>query len=165
MKHSPRTVLGRRGARAAGTAMTALAVAVPLLATSAGAAPAATSSSAAASILAAAGRSACQSGNFCAWDNYEFSGGPGQWYGNASNYTRWGHSGCGLASLWTWDNCASSVFNNGNNCNLTFYDGINYTGASYNLPRGSYLARMTLDRMSDGQSANDRISSHRWCTF
>jgi hypothetical protein len=113
----------------------------------------------------AAGRADCPASNFCAWDNYNFSGGPGEWSGNASNYTSWAHSGCGLTSLWTWDNCASSVYNHGDNCNLTFYDGINYTGAYYNLPRGSYLARMTQDRMSDGGNANDRISSHRWCTF
>lgn len=112
-----------------------------------------------------ASRSDCGSGNFCAWDNYNFSGGPGQWSGNASNWTSWVHTGCGVRSLWTWDNCASSVFNNGNNCNLTFYDDINYSGAYYNLPRGSYLAHMDQDRMSDGGSANDRISSHHWCTF
>lgn len=113
----------------------------------------------------AAGMADCPASNFCAWDNYNFSGGPGEWSGNAPNYTFWPHSGCGFTSLYTWDNCASSVYNHGTSCNLTFYDGINYTGAHYNLPRGSYLARMTLDKMSDGGSANDRISSHRWCTF
>jgi hypothetical protein len=113
----------------------------------------------------AAAREDCSPGNFCAWDNYEFRGGPGEWSGNASNYSGWVHTGCGATSLWTWNNCASSVYNHGDDCNLTFYDGINYTGAYYNLPRGSYLARMTLDKMSDGANANDRISSHRWCTF
>jgi hypothetical protein len=148
--------LWRCASAAAGVVLTLTSLAAPA---------AAADSTLAAGTITPAAMSACGSGNFCAWVNSNFNDGPGQWAGNASNYTDWGHDNCGLGSLWTWDNCASSVFNNGQHCNLTFYDGINYTGAYYNLPRGSYLANMTLDRMSDGQNANDRISSHRWCTF
>jgi hypothetical protein len=114
---------------------------------------------------AAAGRADCPSSWFCVWVDVDFVGGPGKWQGNESNYTNWLHGGCGVRSLWTWDNCASSVFNNGQSCNLTFYDGINFAGAWYNLPRGSFLAFMTQDLMSDQANANDRISSHKWCTF
>jgi peptidase inhibitor family I36 len=117
--------------------------------------------------FASGGMSACGSGNFCAWDNYNYSGGPGQWSGNASNYTSWNHTGCGFTSLYTWDNCASSVFNNGNSCNITLYDDINYNSADgyYNLARGGHLADLRIDQMTRGGAMNDRISSHKWCTW
>jgi hypothetical protein len=118
-------------------------------------------------VRAAGGMDACESGSFCAWDNYNYSGGPGQWSGNADNYSHWGHSGCGLGSLWTWDNCASSVYNNGNSCNIQLYDDIKYSTAHgyYNLAKGGHLADLRKDKMTDGKPMNDRISSHQWCAW
>lgn len=112
--------------------------------------------------VSVAAREDCGAGNFCAWVNPGFNDGPGQWPGNAPNYTKWGHRSCGLGSLWTWTNCATSVYNHGNSCTVTIYSDINYRGAYIVLPRGSYLADMRADRMSDGASANDRVSSHAW---
>ena len=118
-------------------------------------------------VQASGGMDACDSGSFCAWDNYNYSGGPGQWPGNADNYSHWGHRGCGVGSLWTWDNCASSVYNNGNSCNIQLYDDINYNTADgyYNLAKGGHLADLRKDKMTDGKAMNDRISSHKWCAW
>lgn len=110
-----------------------------------------------------AGREDCGAGNFCAWVNPGFNDGPGQWSGDTANYFGFSHSSCGIVNLRTWNNCASSVFNNGNNCNVRIFADPNYRGAYITLPRGSYLADLRADRMSDGTHANDKISSHDWC--
>lgn len=55
------------------------------------------------------------------------------------------------------------MFNNGQSCKVTFYEDPYYGGAFfYQLPRGSYLANLALDKWSDGTSPNDKISSHKW---
>lgn len=107
----------------------------------------------------------CPPTYYCVWVNTDYNDGPGKWAGNQSNYTAWPHSGCGILSLWTWDNCASSVFNHGQSCNMTLYDGINYTGAYFRLDKGSQRANLKLNKMSDGGNMNDRISSHYWCNY
>ncbi|MBU2668097.1 peptidase inhibitor family I36 protein [Actinoplanes bogorensis] len=118
-------------------------------------------------MLAAGGLEACDSGSFCVWVNANFNDGPGQWPNNSNNYLSWSHASCGYLNLRTWNNCASSVFNNGNNCNIQLYDDVNYgTGRGYyNLARGGRLANLTIDKMSDGQPMNDRLSSHKWCSW
>ncbi len=118
-------------------------------------------------MLAAGGLEACDSGSFCVWVDANFSDGPGQWPNNSNNYLSWSHPSCGVLNLRTWNNCASSVFNNGNNCNIQLYDDVNYgTGRGYyNLARGGRLANLTIDKMTDGQPMNDRLSSHKWCSW
>ncbi|WP_405099769.1 peptidase inhibitor family I36 protein [Micromonospora sp. NBC_01412] len=103
----------------------------------------------------------CPQTYFCVWAASDFNDGPGKWQNDEANYAAWGHGTCPSG---TWSNCVSSVFNNGQNCAVTFYDGSSYTGAFfYRLQRGGYLANLAYDKWSDGTSPNDKISSHKWC--
>jgi hypothetical protein len=111
---------------------------------------------------AATGLADCLLGRVCVWVNTDFSDGPGQWEDNESDYTRYSHPSCGDRASKTWNNCASSVYNHGAHCNIVFYDGTGMTGATLPLRKGSYLANLTQNDMSDGNPANDRFGSHRW---
>lgn len=118
-------------------------------------------------VLASGGMEACDPGSFCVWVNPNYSDGPGQWPNNASTYFAWDHDNCGWVNGYTWNNCASSVFNNGQNCNIQLYDDVNYgTGRGYyNLQKGGHLANLKLDKMTDGKPMDNRLSSHKWCTW
>lgn len=141
-----------RGAAVAAGVMLALGV----LVAPAGAAPAAAERNQ----ITPAAMSDCPSSYFCVWVNSDFNDGPGKWQNNEGNYANWPHGTCQTGN---WGNCASSVYNHGNSCRVSFYDGVNGTGAFYfALPRGSFLANLALDHWSDGSSPNDKISSHQW---
>ncbi|MFG2049460.1 peptidase inhibitor family I36 protein [Micromonospora sp. NPDC048935] len=118
-------------------------------------------------LLASGGMEACDPGSFCVWVDPNYSDGPGQWPNSTSSYFGWAHKSCGLINGGTWNNCASSVFNNGQNCNIQLYDDVNYgTGRGYyNLAKGGHLANLKLDKMTDGSPMDNRISSHKWCTW
>jgi hypothetical protein len=124
------------------------------------AAPAAVPSSL--SEAALAGMADCPSSWVCIWADTNFGGGtPGKWQDDEDNYGNWKHSTC-TRSNGFWSNCASSVYNHGEHCNVAFYDAPNGGGASLPLRKGSFLAFLTDNRMSDGTVANDRFESHRW---
>jgi peptidase inhibitor family I36 len=129
----------------------------------AAAAPAAVTSSL--SEAALAGMADCPSSWVCIWADTNFGGTPGKWQDNEDNYGDWAHSTCSRSNG-RWSNCASSVYNHGEHCNVAFYDAPGYGGANLPLRKGSYLAYLTDNRMSDGTVANDRFESHRWfqCT-
>lgn len=110
---------------------------------------------------ALAGMSDCPLSWFCVWNNTNFSDGPGKWQNNEWRYTNWRHDSCPNKS---WNDCASSLYNHGQSCKVTFYENIDFGPGAffYQLPRGSYLANLALDKWSDGTSPNNKISSHQW---
>lgn len=150
-----RSSLLRRSAAVLAAALLALGImGAPAAASSGGA------SSGAADAVVLAGMSACPLTYFCVWNKANFSDGPGKWANAEWNYTNWSHDSCPHGS---WNDCASSVYNHGQSCKVTFYENIDFEGAFfYQLPRGSYLANLALDKWSDGTSPDNKISSHNW---
>ncbi len=64
----------------------------------------------------------------------------------------------------TWNNCASSIQNNGNNCDVNVYDFAGYSGASLRITRGTYISNLSGYWITyPFDSWNDDIQSNRWC--
>lgn len=110
--------------------------------------------------VAVAGREDCPRGYVCFWVNPNFGGAMGKLAGNNLDWSAFGQSQCASG---TWDDCASSTFNNGNDCAVDLYTGKAYTGHNLWEQRGSYRANLSLDRDPDGKPFNDRFSSNVWC--
>jgi hypothetical protein len=106
------------------------------------------------------GKADCPGGYVCFWVHAYYQGPMGKLAGNNLSWGAFPQSQCATD---TWEDCASSTFNNGNSCAVDLYTGRAYTG--YNLweQRGSYRDNLALNRAPDGQSFNDRISSNVWC--
>ncbi|GAB1692500.1 peptidase inhibitor family I36 protein [Krasilnikovia sp. M28-CT-15] len=96
----------------------------------------------------------CPKGNFCFWANPNFHDGPGKVTDDNEDFRQLRHSTCRTA---TWDNCISSIVNNGRYCTVYMFSGLNYGGSWHSLGVGdekSDLSQWTF---------NDAISSNRWC--
>ena len=95
--------------------------------------------------------SGCSAGNLCFWVNIGYSDGPGELSGTNANWTAFAHSTCASK---TWNDCASSLYNDGVNDNAVVYTNANYSGSSGVITRGTG---------GDVSAAwNDVISSNSW---
>ncbi|GGN15018.1 peptidase inhibitor family I36 protein [Streptomyces fuscichromogenes] len=95
--------------------------------------------------------SGCSAGYLCFWVNIGYSDGPGKLSGSNTNWTAFSHSTCQTG---TWNDCASSIYNDGVNDNAVVYTDAGYSGSSGVIDRG----------VGGDLSAawNDVISSNSW---
>jgi len=99
----------------------------------------------------------CSSGALCFWNARNFTDGPGKLFGKNANWSAFGHASCPSG---TWNNCASSAYNNGVSCDSVMWDGTNYTfGAAGALVMDRGVG---LDLGSVG--FNNVASSNSWIT-
>lgn len=118
-----------------------------------------TAAVAAAPVPAAAPAAVAADGTFYAWEHAGYTGVRVGWVGDSSDWNDRGMR-----------NRASSVHNNGYAGaydDVRMYWGTGYSGASYCLANGGYLANMTLDHFpyngtGGGEAMNDNVASHRW---
>ncbi|MEU9448847.1 peptidase inhibitor family I36 protein [Streptomyces sp. NPDC048277] len=95
--------------------------------------------------------SGCSAGYLCFWVNIGYSDGPGKLSGTNANWTAFSHSTCASK---TWNDCASSIYNDGTTDNAVVYTDANYSGSSGVIDKGTG---------GDLTSAwNDVISSNSW---
>ncbi|MGI5401251.1 peptidase inhibitor family I36 protein [Streptomyces sp. CA-135486] len=88
----------------------------------------------------------CPAGALCAYLGANGSGDPGTVYYDNTN----------LAQYNKFANVVS-LYNHGNNCNVRIYYGLNYTGSSYVLNRGTANADLT------GYVWYHHVYSNDWC--
>ncbi|MFB7083854.1 peptidase inhibitor family I36 protein [Streptomyces sp. NPDC056296] len=98
---------------------------------------------------ASAAYSDCSSGALCAYLGDHGAGDPGEVFGDNRDLLQYSKF-----------NNAESLYNNGNSCNVRIYNGLNYSGDSYVLPRG--IAIYNLDGHLGGKWADD-VASNNWC--
>jgi hypothetical protein len=96
----------------------------------------------------------CPAGTLCVWVNINY-GGARDWF--EFDNANWGVYNEPTCPNDTLSNCASSLFNNGRECNVRTYDFTNYGGAGITWARGAFDSNLV------GNSFNDRISSNNWC--
>jgi hypothetical protein len=102
----------------------------------------------------------CAPGDLCFWVHADKGGAKGRVSGNN---TAWGWPQASCANG-TWNNCASSIQNNGNNCDVNVYDFAGYSGASLRITRGTYISDLSGYWITfPFDSWNDDIQSNRWC--
>jgi len=96
----------------------------------------------------------CPSGYLCFWKDINYGGAMGKVAGNNMNFTAFRNSSCQTG---TWNDCISSVYNNGTRCNVAIYRDANYLGGGLTVPRQTGIANL------GSYGLNDAISSNRWC--
>ena len=97
-----------------------------------------------------------ESGYLCFWWHANFQGGMGKVSG--SNQQWWVfQGGCPGRG---WDNCASSVNNEGLSCEAVIYEHESYQGASWVINRDTSVADLSQHYMRPGNNWNDKISSN-----
>ncbi|WP_189056382.1 peptidase inhibitor family I36 protein [Longimycelium tulufanense] len=96
-------------------------------------------------------RPSCPRGWVCFWTKHGFRGHRGKVAGNNRNWQAFPERYCRSG---TWDNCASSAYNNGRTHHVRFYQHPNYRGRGINIYKGQ--SRSSLGWM------NDRTSSNKW---
>jgi hypothetical protein len=90
----------------------------------------------------------CPSTKLCAYLSSGYAGVPGVVAGNNTN----------LLQYTKFDN-AASVFNNGTSCGVTIWNGLNHTGTSVYLPRGTGYANL----YDQNRPFYKNIASNVWC--
>jgi hypothetical protein len=79
--------------------------------------------------------------------------------GNNANWNSFPQAQCPTG---TWNDCLSSAFNNGNVDGVRLWEDAGYTGGNVCLSLGSTIVDMGGLSLSNGDPANDRISSNSW---
>ena len=102
--------------------------------------------------------SGCTAGNVCFWVNANFNDGPGRLSGINRDWSVFHHSTCPNG---TWNNCASSVYNNGVSCWAVLWMDPGFGGLSMVLANGTGESDLTDDE-EVGSLFNDNISSNSW---
>ncbi|WP_170323964.1 peptidase inhibitor family I36 protein [Cryptosporangium phraense] len=113
----------------------------------------------------AAAPSGCSAGNLCFWNGTNFSDGPGELSGTNSNWQAFSHSTCTStsgASYKTWNDCASSLYNNGTSCDARVWTDSGYHGSSYTMSRGQRITNLATFYPDAGDTFNNSISSNDW---
>ncbi|WP_055701569.1 MULTISPECIES: peptidase inhibitor family I36 protein [Streptomyces] len=105
----------------------------------------------------------CPSGSACFWPHSEFRGNRGQVEGDNANFATLRNSAnsCGSRG---WEDCISSIANNGRQCTVYFYSNRSYSKTSrwHSLSRGDKVGDFARDYSDAG--FNDTISSNKWCS-
>ncbi|WP_369197822.1 peptidase inhibitor family I36 protein [Streptomyces djakartensis] len=87
----------------------------------------------------------CPSGALCAYLGTGGAGDPGTVYGDNTNLLQYNKF-----------NNAESLYNNGNNCDVRVYSGLNYTGSVATAQRGWTYSPLY-------SPWKDNVASNRWC--
>ncbi|MFI9005764.1 peptidase inhibitor family I36 protein [Actinosynnema sp. NPDC053489] len=107
-------------------------------------------------VVPTAAPAGCHSSNVCFWANNNYNDGPGELSGTNPDWRRFAHGSCGGG---TWNNCASSVYNNGTQCWADLWDGLDYALGSrggLSLSRGTGIANL------GSWDFDNAISSNSW---
>ncbi|NJP99713.1 peptidase inhibitor family I36 protein [Streptomyces zingiberis] len=100
-----------------------------------------------------------ESGYLCFWKDANYAGSPGKLSGSNTRWSAFAHSSCQTG---TWDNCASSIANEGLSCEAVVYENPNYGGSSWVINRDTSAANLVNWSKPSGGNWNDAISSNSW---
>ncbi|MFF2470228.1 peptidase inhibitor family I36 protein [Streptomyces mirabilis] len=104
----------------------------------------------------------CADGYACFWVNNNYNGTMGKVSGNNTNYLNLSNSSGCTKYPGTWNDCISSIDNNGTSgCKVFFWTGANYSGGYHSLSAGD--AVYDFGAVYGDPSFNDSISSNHWC--
>ena len=107
---------------------------------------------------AAAAVSDCPETYVCIWENHHYSGRMGRFAGNETNLKNRKTPATNCPG--SWNDCASSVYNNGlSGCAVFLFVDAGYKGKYHTLARGD------AENIPDWDPGfNDKLSSIRWCS-
>ncbi|WBB77276.1 peptidase inhibitor family I36 protein [Micromonospora sp. WMMD882] len=100
-----------------------------------------------------------ESGYLCFWDGTNYAGTPGKLSGANTNWTAFPRSGCPSG---TWNDCASSIWNEGLSCDAVVHSAANYGGDPWVIKRDTGAANLADWKRPSGGNWNNVISSNKW---
>jgi hypothetical protein len=101
----------------------------------------------------------CNPGDLCFWVNINRGGAKGRVSGTNSTWP-WTQAQCAGG---TWNNCASSIVNNGTQCTARVWADASYGGAHLDVLRGNDFINLTDHYITfPFRDWNDEISSNSW---
>jgi hypothetical protein len=103
----------------------------------------------------------CPSGDACFWVNDDYQGTMGHVAGNNPNFMNLSNSSGCTAYPGTWNDCISSLDNNGTECVVYFWTDANYKGSYHSVALGDKI--WDFGAVYNDPSFNDSISSNHWC--
>jgi len=98
-------------------------------------------------------------GDACGFINSNFGSNRGNWAGDNTDLSVFTQSNCQKGN---WNDCISSLWNNGTSCNITWFWDASFgtPGLLNHLDNGdSDLS----NNVANGSTWNDKISSDEWC--
>ncbi|WDZ87834.1 peptidase inhibitor family I36 protein [Micromonospora cathayae] len=102
-------------------------------------------------------------GYACFWVGGGFTGTRGRVAGNNPNYRYLSNSSGCTKAPGTWNDCISSIRNDGTQCTVYFWTDADYHGRYHSLSRGDQVGNFSGAPYYDA-AFNDAISSNHWCT-
>jgi len=103
----------------------------------------------------------CNPGQLCVWNNTSYTDGPGRFSGSNSNWNNFPHGSCTYNG--TWNNCASSGFNDGTTgLGVILWETIGYTEGQFCMPQGLQVANFGNRTFNNGHNLNNRVSANLW---
>jgi len=145
--------------RSAGTRAAILVAAVPMLMTGLYAATTATAQASPTASAAPAVQNDCNMpGSVCIWENVFFKGEEGHFSGNNGN---WGNDlpGGTDCSSGSWNDCASSIFNNKSADAVNLWENAGDTGGHFCVAPMTGYSDFTKHQFSNGDALNDAVSA------
>ncbi|MFI5841549.1 peptidase inhibitor family I36 protein [Catenuloplanes sp. NPDC051500] len=109
---------------------------------------------------AAAAPPNCTPTNLCFWNYINYSDGPGRLSGSNPNWGAFSHASCPSG---TWNDCASSLFNNGTSCTAHVYYYTNYGTPVHNIGIGGARTNLANYSTGLGNTWDNNIRSNNWC--
>lgn len=103
----------------------------------------------------------CPSSYMCAWANINYTSARLQIQGSNSNWGVWGQSAC--SKYLTWNDCASSLYNNTTNKCFRFYAEANYLGGYHTLKHGDTIANLGTWNYNDTISSDQAFTTTGAC--
>jgi Peptidase inhibitor family I36 len=98
-------------------------------------------------------------GDLCFWVNIGWGGAKGHVAGNNGNWAVFPQAQCAGG---TWNDCASSAFNDGNFDAVRLRQDVNGGGGFFCIPKGVGYSNFTRLAFSNGANLNDAVSSNYW---
>lgn len=106
---------------------------------------------------ASAAPAGCPSSYFCFYADPDYSGGMGKVQGNNTHFSSF-HTSTHNCGNGNWNDCVSSVFNNGTSCTVFLWSDADYQGKVLPLVRNQGYRNLKT------QAFDDVLSSNHWCT-
>lgn len=104
----------------------------------------------------------CPHGYICFWTGANYTGDMGKLKDRNANWSTFKHAACPNG---TWSGCASSVYNNGDNCQAQLWNSVNYKNAQGTaglvLPRQTGVARLASIPI-EGATWDHAVRSNSW---
>ena len=107
------------------------------------------------------GKADCNTaGWLCFWVDANFQGKMGHFSGHNTRWDMFPQSDCQANR--SWEDCATSIYNRGVNCEAVVYEARNYGGSNFVINRGTFAENLVSWPKPSGGNWNDKISSNRW---